>query len=139
MDNYSEAELDTEISVKLTLRDLLILSWGHEAVSFVPGEESDQEFKVAEKKIDQTLDMLRSRARQPVGKSPRTEEAEYADPLDPALAKIRALRDELRAMGFACDYTIRAPSGARAPVVYLFAGTADADVGHAHNDRRPGY
>ncbi|RMT64147.1 hypothetical protein ALP44_01331 [Pseudomonas syringae pv. theae] len=61
MNNYSEAELNTEISVKLTLRDLIILSWGHESVSFVPGEESDQEFKVAEQKIDNALDKLRAR------------------------------------------------------------------------------
>lgn len=58
--NYTEAELDAEIEVKLTLRDLLILSWGHETVSFVPGEESDKEFKVAEQKIDHALDKLRS-------------------------------------------------------------------------------
>ncbi|NVL48666.1 hypothetical protein F2S72_01490 [Pseudomonas syringae pv. actinidiae] len=61
MADYSDAELDTEISVKLTLRDLIILSWGHESVSFVPGEESDQEFKVAERKIDSALDQLRAR------------------------------------------------------------------------------
>lgn len=66
--DYSEADLDTEISVKLTLRDLLILSWGHESVSFVPGEASDKEFKAAELKIDTALDQLRvqiSRAEQP--------------------------------------------------------------------------
>ncbi|RMN21104.1 hypothetical protein ALQ64_02843 [Pseudomonas cannabina] len=61
MGNYSPAELDTEISVKLTLRDLIILSWGHESVSFVPGEESDREFKVAEQKIDSALDQLRTK------------------------------------------------------------------------------
>ncbi|MDH4602373.1 hypothetical protein [Pseudomonas syringae] len=61
MANYSPAELDTEISVKLTLRDLIILSWGHESVSFVPGEESDREFKVAEQKIDIALDQLRAK------------------------------------------------------------------------------
>jgi uncharacterized ubiquitin-like protein YukD len=61
MADYSAAELDTEISVKLTLRDLIILSWGHESVSFVPGEESDQEFKVAEQKIDSALDQLRAK------------------------------------------------------------------------------
>jgi hypothetical protein len=59
MKNYSEAELETEIAVKLTLRDLLILSWGHESVSFVPGEQPDEEFKAAEEKIDRALDQLR--------------------------------------------------------------------------------
>ncbi|WP_137162213.1 hypothetical protein [Pseudomonas asiatica] len=59
LSNYSEAELETEIAVKLTLRDLLILSWGHESVSFVPGEKSDNEFKAAERKIDHALDQLR--------------------------------------------------------------------------------
>lgn len=68
-----------------------------------------------------------------------TEQAEHVDQLDPALAKIRALRDELKAMGFACEFTIRAPSGARSPVVYLFTGTADADVGHAHTECRRGF
>ncbi|MBV7547278.1 hypothetical protein KW849_13365 [Pseudomonas sp. PDM26] len=62
-----------------------------------------------------------------------------SEPLDPALEKIRALRDELRALGFACDYTIRAPGSARAPVVYLFAGMTDADVDQAREDRRKGY
>ncbi|RFQ05783.1 hypothetical protein D0O09_03230 [Pseudomonas putida] len=54
--------------VKLTLRDLLILSWGHESVSFVPGEASDKEFKAAEQKIDNALNQLRvqiSRAERP--------------------------------------------------------------------------
>ncbi|KPY52153.1 hypothetical protein [Pseudomonas syringae] len=37
MDKYTKQDLDSEISVKLTLRDLIILSWGHESVSFVPG------------------------------------------------------------------------------------------------------
>lgn len=60
MADYSNAEMNTEISVKLTLRDLIILSWAHESVSFVPGEESDQEFKVAEQKIDSALTKLRA-------------------------------------------------------------------------------
>lgn len=61
MDTYSEAELNTEISVKLTLRDLIILSWGHESVSFEPGGGSDVEFAVAEKKIDDALAYLRAK------------------------------------------------------------------------------
>lgn len=61
MDTYSEAELNTEISVKLTLRDLIILSWGHETVSFEPGGGSDVEFAVAEKKIDDALAQLRAK------------------------------------------------------------------------------
>ncbi|MNF64515.1 hypothetical protein D3C81_1403210 [compost metagenome] len=62
-----------------------------------------------------------------------------ADPIDPVLSKVRWLRDELRAMGFASEYTIRAPGSARAPVVYLFAGMTDSDVDQANADRRPGY
>lgn len=61
---YTEAQLDTVVSVQLTLRDLTILSWGHEAVSFIPGEENDLEFQAASKKIDAALDEARARAAQ---------------------------------------------------------------------------
>ncbi|KPX80766.1 hypothetical protein ALP66_200085 [Pseudomonas amygdali pv. photiniae] len=37
MDKYTKQDLDSKISVKLTLRDLISLSWGHESVSFVLG------------------------------------------------------------------------------------------------------
>lgn len=60
------------------------------------------------------------------------------DPIDPALSKIKWLRDELRAMGFASEFTIRAPGSARAPVVYLFTGMTDSDVDQANADRRLG-
>lgn len=45
MDKYTKQDLDSEISVKLTLRDLIILSWGHESVSFVPGSCSGLQSK----------------------------------------------------------------------------------------------
>jgi hypothetical protein len=61
------------------------------------------------------------------------------DPIDPALDKIRWLRDELRKLGFASDYTIRAPGSARAPVVYLFTGMTESDIDQANADHRPGY
>lgn len=61
------------------------------------------------------------------------------DPIDPALRAVVWLRDELRAMGFASEYTIRAPGSARAPVAYLFTGITEADVEQASADRRPGY
>ncbi|ASJ88847.1 hypothetical protein ACEP28_32795 [Pseudomonas aeruginosa] len=63
-DYYTEEQLNTVVNVQLTLRDLTILSWGHEAVSFVPGEENDLEFQAASKKIDAALDEARDRAAQ---------------------------------------------------------------------------
>lgn len=59
LNNYSEADLDTEVSVKLSLRDLLILSRGHDRHSFGPGEATDKEFIAAEQKIDSALAQLR--------------------------------------------------------------------------------
>ena len=61
------------------------------------------------------------------------------DPIDPVVRAVVWLRDELRVMGFASDFTIRAPGSARAPVVYLFSGMAEHDIEQASADRRPGY
>ncbi|KPB59412.1 MULTISPECIES: hypothetical protein [Pseudomonas syringae group genomosp. 2] len=61
MDKYTKQELDSVISVKLTLRDLIILSWGHESVSFVPSSEEETEFRDAEAKIDAALATLRAK------------------------------------------------------------------------------
>ncbi|WP_144431931.1 hypothetical protein [Pseudomonas syringae group genomosp. 3] len=61
MDKYTKQDLDSVISVKLTLRDLIILSWGHESVSFVPGSENEAEFRDAEAKIDAALATLRAK------------------------------------------------------------------------------
>jgi len=47
--------------VTLTLQDLIILSWGHESVSFVPGSESAAEFAAADAKIDTALNELRNK------------------------------------------------------------------------------
>ncbi|MEL0169845.1 MAG: hypothetical protein VW877_17130 [Pseudomonadaceae bacterium] len=52
---YSDAELQAEVAVTLTRTDLVILSWGHESVSFVPGSEEAADFAAAERKIDQAL------------------------------------------------------------------------------------
>lgn len=60
MRKYTQQDLDSEIEVKLTLRDLIILSWGHESVSFVPGSEEAAEFEVADAKIDAALAALRA-------------------------------------------------------------------------------
>lgn len=61
MDKYAKQDLDSEISVKLTLRDLIILSWGHESVPFVTGSEEETEFRDAEAKIDAALATLRAK------------------------------------------------------------------------------
>ncbi|CAI9912225.1 TPA: hypothetical protein L6A34_31405 [Pseudomonas aeruginosa] len=55
-ERYTDGELQTEKVVALTRTDLVILSWGHESVSFVPGSEEAAEFAVAERKIDQALE-----------------------------------------------------------------------------------
>ncbi|HHQ2687553.1 hypothetical protein LDZ95_19575 [Pseudomonas aeruginosa] len=55
-ERYTDAELQTEKVVALTRTDLVILSWGHESVSFVPGSEEAAEFALAERKIDQALE-----------------------------------------------------------------------------------
>ncbi|MGO4801174.1 hypothetical protein ACEN2T_17990 [Pseudomonas sp. W22_MBD1_FP4] len=46
--------------VSLTLQDLLILNWGHESVSFVPGSDSAAEFAEADAKIEKALEDLRN-------------------------------------------------------------------------------
>lgn len=58
MTEYTEEELNTEAEVKLTLRDLIILNWGHESVSFVPGGEEAAEFAAAEAKLDAALNAV---------------------------------------------------------------------------------
>lgn len=50
------------------------------------------------------------------------------DPIDPALRDAVWLRDELRAMGFASEYSIRALGSALVPVAYLLTGITEADV-----------
>nr|EIU2701774.1 hypothetical protein [Pseudomonas aeruginosa] len=55
-ERYTEEELNSEVVVSLTRTDLVILSWGYESVSFVPGSEEAAEFAAAERKIDQALE-----------------------------------------------------------------------------------
>ncbi|EKF7416885.1 TPA: hypothetical protein ACNVX4_005964 [Pseudomonas aeruginosa] len=55
-ERYTEEELKSEIVVSLTRTDLVILSWGYESVSFVPGSAEAAEFAAAERKIDQALE-----------------------------------------------------------------------------------
>ncbi|NRC34123.1 hypothetical protein [Pseudomonas aeruginosa] len=55
-ERYTDEELKAEIVVSLTRTDLVILSWGYESVSFVPGSEEAAEFAAAERKIDQALE-----------------------------------------------------------------------------------
>ncbi|EMM5100280.1 hypothetical protein ACK249_003624 [Pseudomonas aeruginosa] len=55
-ERYTEEELNSEIVVSLTRTDLVILSWGYESVSFVPGSAEAAEFAAAERKIDQALE-----------------------------------------------------------------------------------
>lgn len=55
-DPYTEAELQAEIVVELDRTDLVILSWGYEAVSFTPGSAEAEEFAAAERKIDEALE-----------------------------------------------------------------------------------
>lgn len=54
-ERYTDAQLQTEKMVALTRTDLMILYWGHESVSFVPGSEEAVEFALAEQKIYQAL------------------------------------------------------------------------------------